>query len=495
MKRWFAAALTITTLAALAWLFFGDDDEAPLEPMTYRGLDLEGRTLTTAAGEVLPIAYGDVEVPEVRGKPGSRMISVGFGFVPRREGAGDTPVFILAGGPGGSYTSGLDRVWLQEVIQLFRGLGDVVLVDLRGIGRSTPSFEIKGPAQRMRRLKDGADLAALLRDAGQAGRAKLVEAGFDLQGYTVLEAAADIIAVADYLGYGRIHLKGTSFGSHLTLTTVRRFPDRVERFLVTGVEGYDHTFDDGSQVLAALERIAAEAEPVWAGAHGSANPLEALRNLADRAEVDPAQALGMRPYEVKLLMTSGDILGFDYRLSEREDMGSWPADVARLLDGEKLWRLRLFRNLAGWFVGRSPSEAAIGLFDCTSYISQDRRRRLETSAPAAFPNDLEMMDSLCSGWRVEPLPESFQAGETSETPGLFLQGTYDVATPFENAVETLEHFPNATLITVEGGSHGVLKEALDFDPEYGEALLDWFGGGPPPSNLVLGAIEFQPIRD
>ncbi|MEO1087770.1 MAG: alpha/beta hydrolase [Acidobacteriota bacterium] len=244
-----------------------------------------------------------------------------------------------------------------------------------------------------------------------------------------------------------------------------------------------------------MERIATEAETVWAGAHGSANPLEALRALAKRAEAGPDRALGMRPYEVELLMTSGDILGFGYGLSQRGNMDSWPADVSRLLDGENLWRLRLVRNLAGWFVGRSSSEAAVGLFDCASHISSDRRRRLETTAPDAFPNDLELMDSLCSGWGVPPLPESFQAGEPSETPGLFLQGTYDVATPFENAVEALEHFPNGTLITVEGGSHGVLKEALAFDPEYGESLLDWFRGGPPPSDLVLGPIEFQPIPE
>ncbi|MEO1366356.1 MAG: alpha/beta hydrolase, partial [Acidobacteriota bacterium] len=372
-------------------------------------------------------------------------------------------------------------------------LGDVVVVDLRGIGRSQPSLEISGPAQKLRRLETGDDFASLLRDAGEAGRAQLEEAGFDLTGYTVLEAAADIIAVADHLGYERFHLKGTSFGSHLTLTTVRLFPERVERFLVTGVEGYDHTYDDGSHVLAAVEQIAREAESVWDGAHGSRNPLEALQALAERAERDPESAMGLRPHEVQLILTSGDMLGFDYGLTQRRGMASWPADVARLLDGENLWRLGLIRNLAGWFVGRSPSEAAVGLFDCTSHISPARRRHLESTAPERFPHDLEMMDSLCSGWGVTPLPESFQLGEESGVQGLFIHGTYDVATPYENAVETLRHFPNATLVTVKGGSHGVLTEALNVDPAFGGRLIGWFDGGQPPTDLDLGPIEFQPL--
>ncbi|MEM1183343.1 MAG: alpha/beta hydrolase [Acidobacteriota bacterium] len=495
MKRRFLVVLVLVTAIVGLWFLFRPPSEEPLEPVTYRGLSMEERTVITADGGEFPIAFGAVDVPEVRGKAGSRTISVGYGFVPRLAGAGETPVFVVAGGPGGTYTRRLDRVWLQELIQLFRGLGDVVFVDLRGIGRSEPSFEIGGPERKMRRLEDGADFATLLRDAGVAGRKQLEDAGFDLSGYTVLEAAADVIAVADHLGYGRFHMKGTSFGSHLTLTTVREYPERIERFLVTGVEGYDHTFDDGTQVLAAVERIAEESEAVWNGAHGAKNPLQAMQKLVETAEGDPELALGMRPHEVLLVMTSGDLLGFDYGLNSRRGMKSWPADVSRLLDGENSWRLGMMRNLAGWFVGRSASEAAVGLFDCTSSISSERRRLLESTAPPRFPYDLEFMDSLCAGWGVPPLPESFQAGETSEVPGLFLHGTYDVATPYLNAVETLEHFPNATLVTVEGGSHGVLTESLRFDPNFGDAIVGWFNGGPPPSDLDLGPIEFEPLLE
>ncbi|MEO1367714.1 MAG: hypothetical protein AAFX50_11100, partial [Acidobacteriota bacterium] len=114
-KRFIAVCLVLVALA-LAWLFFTGEREESLEPMTVRGLDLQGLTVTTHAGEPLPMAFGTVDVPEVRSKAESRTIHVGFGIVPALPGAGDTPIFVVAGGPGGSYTRGLDRVWLQDLI-------------------------------------------------------------------------------------------------------------------------------------------------------------------------------------------------------------------------------------------------------------------------------------------------------------------------------------------------------------------------------------------
>lgn len=83
----------------------------------------------------------------------------------------------------------------------------------------------------------------------------------------------------------------------------------------------------------------------------------------------------------------------------------------------------------------------------------------------------------------------------SETTGLFLHGTYDVATPFPNTLVTKVQFPNATPTTVTRRSHWGLWEELEADPGFEDAITGWFKGGPPPQAVILPPIPFDPLPD
>ncbi|MEM6942713.1 MAG: alpha/beta fold hydrolase, partial [Pseudomonadota bacterium] len=261
-----AAVVFLAVVALTANLFSNAADDGEWQAVVFRGVERESREIETHRGTRFTVIRGTIEVPEVRAKPESRSIEIGYAIVPGIEGAQGAPVVMLAGGPGGSHIRSIESAWVHARIELFRRISDVVMVDLRGIHSSRPAFDLDGPSDKFRVVRSREDSLAFWRDVGAAGRQKLVADGFDLSGYTVVEAAADVIAVADALGYETVNLYGTSFGSHFTLTTTRLFPERVERFFVTGVEGYDHTFDDGAEVLKAVREIAREAEGVWAGA-------------------------------------------------------------------------------------------------------------------------------------------------------------------------------------------------------------------------------------
>ncbi|MEM6944529.1 MAG: alpha/beta hydrolase, partial [Pseudomonadota bacterium] len=75
-----------------------------------------------------------------------------------------------------------------------------------------------------------------------------------------------------------------------------------------------------------------------------------------------------------------------------------------------------------------------------------------------------------------------------------LHGTYDTSTPFRNAVETLAHFPNAALVTIHGGSHNALLEALEAEPDLDDRIVDWFRGGAVPKDISLSPIQFDPLQ-
>ncbi|MEM7098072.1 MAG: alpha/beta hydrolase [Pseudomonadota bacterium] len=492
-KRVTLIALIILLVSGLWFVFAPTEEDASWSPAQFRDQPHEVRDLQLLEGETVQVFRGKVSVPEVRSKHNSRAIQIGYAVVEGAPGSGDIPVVLLAGGPGGSHIRSLDRHWVKERIALFRQIGDVIMVDLRGIHTSQPGFELSGIDDPWRAIHSHGDMLTMLKDVGVAGRASLEKDGFDVDGYVITEAAADVVDVADHLNYPRINLQGTSFGSHFTFAVVRGFPERVNRFMVTGVEGYDHTFDDGVAVRAAVAQIAEEAKGVWSQSHGFPDPLTAFEDLLVRSKSDPEHAFGFAPNELELVFLNGSMLGFDYGLSSREGMQTWPQDVAAILEGEGSGRLPLIRRLGGFFVGREPSDAAVGLFDCSSWISDRRAQQLRDTAPPHFPDNLQTMEAMCSGWNVPRLPEAFQLGETSAVPGLFVHGTYDVSTPYQNALETLPFFPNAHLVTVKGGSHNVLSEMLEASPEFSTHVQDWFNGGDPPADFSLPPLSFVPL--
>ena len=61
--------------------------------------------------------------------------------------------------------------------------------------------------------------------------------------------------MAAALGYDRIMLNGTSFGSQWSFAIMRLHPDIVARALLSGVEPLDHGYDMPSDVFAAVQRM------------------------------------------------------------------------------------------------------------------------------------------------------------------------------------------------------------------------------------------------
>ncbi|MEM8985703.1 MAG: alpha/beta hydrolase [Pseudomonadota bacterium] len=457
-------------------------------------VDLDAGGVVLDTGVDLAYEQGAISVPEVREKEGSRQISVGFWRIAKAEGASGDPVFLLAGGPGGSYPERIEEGGYRQkrymrVINMYRRVGDVVLVDLRGVNLSTPNTVCNGAPNKWRRANSEEAFYDIMSDAGRACREKLISEGFDLSGYVVTEAAADVIAVADALGYDKINVAGTSFGSHWGVTLAKYYSDRISHILLTGLEGLDHTVDDRASVALAIKKISEAARPTWNGAYGHEGPAEALVALAERADRSPKEAFGLRRYEIAETSTSGRVYG----LSGRGGMYEWPAAVHDYMDG-KVGFFRLMR----WFMARTVSKgwdaAAVGMFDCASWISPERRARFEAQDWALAPDNLKYHDALCAGWGVEPLPDDFRADFQSDVPALFIHGTLDVSTPLANAEETIKLFPNGTLTIVEGGSHGVLTESLNEFEGLEDRIVDWFYGGTPPSQrLSLPPVSFKPI--
>ncbi|MEM0953087.1 MAG: alpha/beta hydrolase [Pseudomonadota bacterium] len=475
------------TLAAIALL---------LSAFSTQALEINSKTITLQAGGELSFEAGYVNVPENRSVADSRMIQVAFYRFKADEGVDGAPMVVLPGGPGGSYTQRLESERSQpfavNIIETFRDHGDVIFVDLRGIALSKPNTVCEGPSSKFRTLFTLTDLKSVFQDSARTCREKLLQEGFDLEGYTVIEAAADVVAVIDALGYQTFRLYGNSFGSHWSLTTLRYHADRVERAIISGTEGYDHTWDHPAGLRRAAEMISEAATPAWQAAGREGSPLSTLDALLDKAQRDSDLAHGIQAHEVALLGLSGQ----GFALSGRESVKGWPAAVAELDDGEG-WLMRWgFRLLGAWFLGgESESAAAVGTLDCASGLSAERRAEMEAIddplfSQAAFFN----YDSICPAWAVPALPDAFRAGEQIDVPVLFVHGDVDFSTPLQNAYETLEAFPNGHLVVMENGTHGAFPVGIEISETLQGVVDDWLQGTPPAvERIALPPLEFDPV--
>ncbi|MEM9304458.1 MAG: alpha/beta hydrolase [Pseudomonadota bacterium] len=458
---------------------------------------LETRDLELHDGRVLRLEQGTIDVPENRSVDASRAVSIGFMRIPGLPDAAGPPTVMLAGGPGGSYIERIEegperQRLLMLTVDLYRQVGDVLFVDLRGVFRSTPNTLCDGAPDKWRRMATEADYRAVVRSSGEACRQKLLDEGFDLAGYVVTEAAADVVAVFDALGIERFNVHGVSFGSHWALTLLKYHGNRVERAVLSGVEGFDDTFDDPAEVRRTVQALSDAAVPAWSETAGYGSPLEALDGLMRAALAGGPEAPALRPHELAVLATSGQ----GYALGRRSGMAGWPDAVADYATDRVLPIEVLFRNFGARFAGPTGwGGAAVGLFDCASGISAERNARLRATEDPLFQRHAFLFyDAYCEGWNVEELPDEFRASVVIDTPTLMVQGDVDTATPLDNAVRLEPFLANGHLTVVEGGSHGAYWESLDGLEAFEGQVLTWLrGGGPPPAGVKLAPPRFEPV--
>jgi len=174
-----------------------------------------------------PAQCGEIDVPEDRSKPDGRMIRIFAAVLPANTLAPTSdPLLILAGGPGqAASTLAPFAARLNEI----RRARDIVLIDQRGAGRSTP---LTCDAFKPR------DDDALETDPVPRAKACVEELrghGVDAAQYTTTAWIADLEAMRDALGYAQWNLWGGSYGTRVAQEYLRRHPDRIRTVTLDAV--------------------------------------------------------------------------------------------------------------------------------------------------------------------------------------------------------------------------------------------------------------------
>lgn len=458
-------------------------------------LKLEPYIFESQSGQKVDAELGHLFVPENRSNPQSKLIELAFVRFKSTSKNPGTPILYLVGGPGGSAISQGRSVGFPLYMAL-REAGDFILLDQRGTGMSKPNLTCREKLNYpLDKPLERAELLRLYLEQSRSCAQNWRSQGVDLSGYNTNENADDVEALRKALGIPKLNLFGTSYGTHLSLATIRRHGENLDRVVMAGIEGPDHTHKLPSNVQNNLEQIA---QIYKADANvGKAIPdfLGLMQTLFDRLEKQPVTVELTDPetkQKVKITLGKFELQYLIVNLlpGRVTAMQRFPSIALAMSKGD-------FSLLAGVSFGArrdSIGSAMSFVMDCASGVSRKRWAQIKREEKTRMVGSLIdfPFPEICKEWGNPDLGSRFRSPVKSKLPVLFISGTLDGRTPVINAEETRKGFPNSVHLIVEQAGH---VDASMFKPKTIEVMLEFLKGQPASTTKVASPpLEFPPLN-
>lgn len=446
-------ALAVMALSAVCRATPAASQSLPLAPCELRS----SNALHLAKAEC-----GRLAVPENPADPHGRQIHLAVAVVPAVSTvARPDPLFVLAGGPGeaaGSFYASVATAFTR----IHRNHA-IVLVDQRGTGGSN-ALDCTDHDVRGGNPGAAPSLAEIVAQTKRCLRQLRTHA--HVRFYTTELAVQDLERVRAALGYGRIDLYGSSYGTVLAQAYLRRFPDRVRSMILDGVVPPQRPIGALSALSAqrAVRHILAECAREHACRARFGNPMADYRRARAALAAHPVALTVPDPTRG----TPRHVRLTTYQLGQVLRLASYTPALAALLpldlhaaaQGE-------YAPLAGQFlfIDRAYSRAVAEGMNNTVVCSEDVpfyhvTARQRAAMRRTFLGTLPLRDlaAVCKVWPKGPVPANFHAPLHSDVPVLLLSGGNDPITPPRYAAEAARGYPNSLSLVVPGFGHGQLLD-------------------------------------
>ncbi len=406
------------------------------------------------------VLCGTLEVYENRRAQSGRKIGLHVMVRPASVEATRPPVFWLAGGPGVPAT--LEGAAFSQLSAAILQHRDLVLVDVRGIGRSNGlECEPSGPKNRVQSF-----LYYLLPHAEAKRCVEALAERADLTQYTTSYAADDLDDVRRALGYEKLALAGASYGTRLGLEILRRHADKVELAMLLGVAppgmaapmGFARSLEvtkDEMLRACAADETCRTAYPNFA---------ENLAKVLARAAAGPVSATVTNPQtgeNEEVTLEYGDfVMGVRFVLYSAEGAAEFPARIESAVAGDFA---PLLQDIAVR-VGGIRQVLSYGLFysmrcaeDLPFVDLEKERQDAAGTMLGTFRIDRELLN--CTVWPRAEIDPTFRQPVTANVPVLLLSGSEDPVTPPIHADVVARTLPRSVHVVFANRAHGF------FDPE------------------------------
>lgn len=403
----------------------------------------------------------DVTVPLDYAAPHGRTITVAISRIratgtARRIGA----VLLNSGGPGGQ-TLG-DPPWVRKAMKDVGERYDVVGVDPRFVGRSTP-LDCRWPTGSSFRGagtgRAGFDRSVAF--AGELARRCRQHAGDLLPHADTRDTARDMDVVRAALGERRISYLGYSYGSYLGQVYATMFPDRTDRVVLDGVISPDRY---GPRLLRGTEQANRHALRDWAawtaardGTYGLGRTRGAVLAAVDRVRTaagrTPLRIGGHRVDDQVVPVVVFNGLSQDND-SAYDSLAQAVRDLRRATGGGAVTPTPWLADtldflLTGADSAYGSAQSAILCGDVAAPRDPRTYRRDVRRARARDPLFGPVTNNIgpCAFWdRPRERPTTIRA----DLPALLVNATGDPRTVYRGALEVHRRWPASRLVTLRG---------------------------------------------
>ena len=363
------------------------------------------------------------------------------------------PLFFLQGGPGDAPS--FNARFYSRVFENVRQTRDLVLVDLRGTGKSDA---LTCPELGQPDTSGVLDSDLLAVSAVRACRERL-EKRADLRQYTTEVAVDDLDEVRQALGYSQINLYGTSYGTRVAQVYMRRHPTSLRTVSMKGIV---------PPSLAAPATHARAGEEAWQellkrcqtdeSCARSYPTLEAdLRTLLKRLEESPELELPPVPDGPSKIRVSPGLFAeaFRFFLYSPESAARAP----KLLRDLAANKPGLAENALSARLLLSGERLAAGFFlsvSCTEDIPFMSKNIVPLVA-GTFGGDyrLRQQTQACNVWPRGEVSAKHREPSKSDIPTLLLSGEFDPITPPTGGEEVLRGLARGLHVVIRNNGHPI----------------------------------------
>lgn len=416
------------------------------------------------------VRCGYLAVPEDRANPSSSKIHLAVAIfkTPSATPAPD-PVVVLQGGPGGRIIQDVAQAVVSGQLGLTAQFGnhDVILVDQRGTGYSTPSLQCPEVVQIQ--YKTDVNLTPAQQNAAQSQaladcHTRLVEQGINLSAYTTYNDANDIHDLIQALGYPQVDLYAVSYGTRLALEMMRSFPQHLRSVvldstvpaqlrLITSVpSSMARVFNTLFAGCAASPACAASYPDLQGVFYGLVPQLNAHPVTFQTTDLNTG-----KPYTV--LFHGDDLVNLAFStFYVSQAIPLLPKMIYQVRSGDYqvaslLYGALMFDDSVSW-----GDYYSVECAEDVDTVTPAQLAAAGQSFPPAIRTDqlmsLESEIPQCQAWHVKAVPSSESAPVTSAIPTLVMESEYDPVTPPANGDLVARTLSNSYTVLFPGVGHG-----------------------------------------
>jgi pimeloyl-ACP methyl ester carboxylesterase len=430
-------------------------------------------------GEVLRLT-----VPERHQRP-ARTLTLGALRFPATTAKPGRPIVFLMGGPGipGSVMTPIPPNF--TLFQKLRELGDVIIVDQRGIGLSTPNIDCPSSgALPTSVFADTAQLISFIRNQISICAARQRSRNIEPTAYSTVESADDVNALRKALGIPQIDLLAFSYGTRLALLIAQRHEASVGRMVLQGVNGPGLVVKRTGPVARKLTRTneILKLDSAWMP---TPDLIDAARRARLRLASSPATVTVNDQKTGRQIGLKVGREGFDAIVALNLDDLRTPALLVSVANGDDRLLTR-FVESAWNGLNNSPVQLMARSVNCSADRPASRwavANADSTVAPFGSPIDNAFLTKrFCLAVGYPGTVTEFRRPLRSPIPTLLITGELDATNPAENARDVAPGLTRATLLDVANVAHEALPVAAVQD-----VVVEFFRGTDVRNRRIAGS--------